>query len=261
MVAVAQKAIGSRLTESDSGTAELEYIISGATDPVEAKLALMAWADAIYDGKIARRYEVEEFAPGVFDGRVQYGLVTPREPGTRKFSFDTGGGTQNVTQSQQTTRYAPEGGTAPDFHGAIGVTKTAVEGVEIPVPSFEFQITETFEIGVLTPGYIYTLFTLTGTTNDRQFNGFAPGELLFLGASANSQDAETVEITFKFSASPNVEGLTIGDITGINKRGWDYLWVLYEDEEDEDASALVKRPVAVYVERVHREGNYGLLGL
>ena len=53
----------------------------------------------------------------------------------------------------------------------------------------------------------------------------------------------------------------IGDIGPINKKGWEYLWVRYEDEEDTDANALVKRPVAAYIEKVYRDGNFSALGI
>jgi len=51
------------------------------------------------------------------------------------------------------------------------------------------------------------------------------------------------------------------EIVGIAKGGWQYLWVLYEDEEDADAKRMVKRPAAVYVEQVYREGDFGELGI
>jgi hypothetical protein len=37
--------------------------------------------------------------------------------------------------------------------------------------------------------------------------------------------------------------------------------VRYADEEDQDAKAVVKKPVAVYVEQVYDEGDFGVLGL
>jgi len=67
------------------------------------------------------------------------------------------------------------------------------------------------------------------------------------------------EITHRFSASPNKTGLTIGDITGIEKKGWEYLWVRYADAEDTAAKTLVKKPAAVYVEKVYEEGDFSVL--
>ena len=39
------------------------------------------------------------------------------------------------------------------------------------------------------------------------------------------------------------------------------MWVRYEDAEDAAARAIVKKPVAAYVEKVYEEGNFGLLGI
>ncbi|MCS7022600.1 MAG: hypothetical protein NZU63_12320 [Gemmataceae bacterium] len=53
---------------------------------------------------------------------------------------------------------------------------------------------------------------------------------------------------FSFAASLNASELTVGDIGGIAKKRWEYLWVHYQDAEDENL--FVKQPVAVYVRRV-----------
>lgn len=41
--------------------------------------------------------------------------------------------------------------------------------------------------------------------------------------------------------------------------GWEYMWVRYTDSEDA-AKAIVKKPVAVYVEQVYEYGDSCLLG-
>lgn len=76
-----------------------------------------------------------------------------------------------------------------------------------------------------------------------------------------SQGAEVWEITYRFAGSPNRSGLTVGPIIGISKKGWEYMWVRYADSEDTVAKAIVKKPVAVYIERVHDEGNFAALGI
>ena len=55
--------------------------------------------------------------------------------------------------------------------------------------------------------------------------------------------------------------IVIGDITVPAKGGWEYLWVLYEDQEDATAKRIVKRPIAAYVEQVRESGNFSLLGI
>jgi hypothetical protein len=68
-------------------------------------------------------------------------------------------------------------------------------------------------------------------------------------------------ITFNFAGSPNTASQTIGDITGISKYGWDYLWVRYADFVDSFAYSLVKRPIGVYVERVYQPADFSDLGI
>ncbi|RLS54091.1 MAG: hypothetical protein DWH91_12750, partial [Planctomycetota bacterium] len=60
---------------------------------------------------------------------------------------------------------------------------------------------------------------------------------------------------------PNATGLVIGEITGINKEGWEYLWVRYADAEDTTAKVLVKKPIAVYVEQVYPTNSFASLGI
>jgi hypothetical protein len=87
------------------------------------------------------------------------------------------------------------------------------------------------------------------------------GEVLFLGASGSQRGQDDWEITFRFAASPHVTGLVIGSIGGINKRGWEYLWVRYADAEDMASGTLVKRPIAAYVEQVYPYGDFSGLGI
>jgi len=39
------------------------------------------------------------------------------------------------------------------------------------------------------------------------------------------------------------------------------MWVRYEDREDDAANVLVKKPTAVYIEKVYEDGNFALLGI
>ncbi len=61
--------------------------------------------------------------------------------------------------------------------------------------------------------------------------------------------------------SPNRTGISVGPITGIAKKGWEYLWVRYADVEDTASNTLVKQPVAAYVEKVYEEASFAGLGI
>jgi len=97
--------------------------------------------------------------------------------------------------------------------------------------------------------------------NNAPFKGCAAGECLFLGASGSKRGDGDWEIGFKFAASPNKTNLTVGDITVPAKKGWEYLWVRYEDKEDANAKILVKRPLSAHVEKVYHDGDLSQLGI
>lgn len=201
------------------------------------------------------------------------------EPLKRSRSFDTSGGTQHITQAIQgagTNNGERRWGTggengAPFANYAIGVDGDSVAGVDIVVPQLSW--TETYDVPstYVTNNYIKTVAELTGTINLAAFRSFKPGEVLFLGGSGSHEwDDERGNgpwsLSFKFSASPNVGGanqtvpaLTIGAITGVEKRGHDYLWVRYEDSITDDT--LLKRPRHVYVNKVYRDGDFSRLGI
>jgi hypothetical protein len=111
----------------------------------------------------------------------------------------------------------------------------------------------------VTPAYKAILFYLTGKVNNAAWKGFQPGEVLFLGASGSNRGDGYWEITFRFSASPNMTNLQVGSITIADKPGWAYVWFRYQDTAD--ANQLIKRPVAAYVERVYDEGDFTQIGI
>lgn len=180
-----------------------------------------------------------------------------------RFSFDTGGGTQHVTQSLATVgRYGPKA--TDKLKGAIGFDGKNVQGVDITVPVFNFTETHWFRDNQITQAYKLKLFGKTGRYNTDVFRGFAPGEVLFLGAAGDRQGDDPDdkwELTFKFAAMPNRTNFHIGDIAVASKLGWEYLWVQYDDEADDDKKQLIKTPAAVYVERVYEGTTFSDLGI
>lgn len=244
----------------------LHYVLSGTTSDLTAKSTLLASTPKFYDELVRQECTIEPIFVDATANRgswkcsvkyVSADSVIP-EPGSAPlFSFDTGGGTQHVTQSIETIARYPA--FAPNFKGAIGVTHDSVEGVDITVPIYHFS--ETHFFSSISSTYRSTLFHLTGKVNNASFRGMDAGECLFLGAAGSRRGAEKWEITFRFAGSPNRTGIQIGAITGITKKGWEYLWVRYADEADNAVHALVKKPIGVYIERVYDEGNFGSLGI
>ena len=246
-------------------SAELTYIVRGTSDDVAARTELLTAAPLTHNNLQRNDAEVEELGEQLWRGVVRYApsSYTPPQVGESSFSFETRGGSQHITQSLATLgSYAAPGiPAAPDFDGAIGVTENSVEGVDITVPVYTFSETHHIDDSSVTTGYKGTLFSLTGKVNDASFKGLAAGECLFLGAAGTQRGDDPWEISFAFAGSPNVTGLSVGAITGIAKKGWEYLWVRYQEAEDATAKMLIRKPIAAYVERVYREGSFSALGI
>ena len=242
----------------DNPSVDLIYMIMNTEDYATANGLMASTIPAKFGDLFLDDYHIVHQGNGVWEGTARY----VKWKSESQYSFDTGGGTQHVTQSiANVGKYSASGFTAPDFFGAIGVTDDRVEGTDVTVPVFNFTETHYIPNLLVTGAYKLTLFNLTGKVNGATFKGFAKGEVLFLGASGSKRGLDDWEITFRFAASPNVAGLSLGSITGIAKEGWQYLWVRFIDDEDTTAKALIKRPVSAYVEQVYSYGDFSGLGI
>jgi hypothetical protein len=181
--------------------------------------------------------------------------------GEYTFSFDTSGGTVTRKYSLGTTAYGPAGVTVPNYKGLINYDGEDVAGCDITIPQLKFSIRKRQPRASISLAYVHTIHNLTGSTNSQPFLGFLRGELLFLGASGQQGTESDPEITYNFAASPNVSGLTIGDITGIAKRGHQYLWAFYGAAEDSSAKRTIKVPYWVLVEDVYPEADFSQLAI
>jgi hypothetical protein len=243
---------------ADSPTVDLVYMLEGSEDEGAVEGVFKGTLPGQIGDLYLESYHLVHLGGGVWEGTARY--APPVSETT--FSFETGGGSQHIVQSiANIARYPAAGGTAPDFRGAIGVTNDSVEGVDIQVPIYTFSESHIILNELVTQAYKLTLFQLTGKVNTAGFKGFARGEVLFLGASGSKRGFDDWEITFRFAASPNATNLNIGGIGGINKEGWQYLWIRYEDEEDVSAKTLIKRPSAIYIEQVYNYGDFALMGI
>lgn len=191
-----------------------------------------------------------------------YGESEPAEVGGSSYNFDTGGGTSHITHSKSTEHsYKAGGGSAPDHKNAIGWTPDGIEGVDIVTPVFNFSETHILDDATINAAYKLALRNATGKTNSATFKGFAAGTVLFLGASGSKRGSDSWEVTFNFAVGTNETGLAVGDITGIAKDGWEYLWIRFEDEVDDTAKSRVRRPLAVYIEKVYDSADFSTIGI
>lgn len=276
------------LGEHGSGEWSPEYIVRDADSEWEAWQALASFVAAVPTLTIGQEtlsrgpiQITERLGIRLWAGRVTWRSRQSRnelldqaydQSGQEGFTWQlsTTGGTRHVTQSQGTTRYflgegAVTESDSGDRNGAIGEIDDSgkPEGVELPAPVLEWSETHRFPAAFFTFAYIRTLYRLTGTINHAEWRAFEEQEVLFKGITGAQRSIEWVELTFSFAASPNVTDLVIDDITGIAKKGWQYLWTLYEQVEQSEPPAprIVAKPIAVYVEDVHRLADFSELAI
>ena len=246
---------GEGVESVDNPSAMLLFVVTGTSDDVEVRSTIEAHVPSSYVGLPIQDYDFRPLGNGIWEVAVHYGLK--KQTNQSSFSFDTGGGTAHVTNSISTVARYPAN--APDCQGAVGISGDSVEGVDITVPVYNFSETHYLPAASISGAYKATLFNLTGKVNGGSFKGFAAGEVLFLGASGSQRGNEDWEISYKFAASPNKTSLSVGSVTGIAKGGWQHLWVLYSSAVDQNA--LIKRPIAAYVEQVYWPADFSLLGI
>lgn len=188
--------------------------------------------------------------------------------------FDTSGGSQHIIVSKAATVYVAAGTAAPpaNTNTVIGADGKRVHGVDIGFGVYRFSEewtlpdtavpaapTGCMAATACTPAYRAIVKGLTFRTNAAPFRGFAIGEVLFEGANGRRVKGGAFSVTYKFAVSPNATGLAAGDITGIQKTGWQYLDVKMKDSAT--AASLYQVPAEARVHTVYEAGDFGTLAI
>lgn len=207
-----------------------------------------------YDGET----RVDEFKEDSYRATVTWRLNEPSAG--LNYSFTLGGNSFfREFAIAQTGHWS--GGTWTADHIGINYDGERVNGVTLPPrPGLEFTIPRLKPIADVDNAYIDSVSDLLLTTNDASFEGFAAGEVLFLGLTGSRQGDGDWQLYYKFGRNPNETGLSVGtaagSITGINKEGWEYLWVYYKPYEDATRKFLATDPYAAFVAQVFEDGDF-----
>lgn len=252
------------------------YIVRGTTDDFVAIREGWAAAPNEKEGLFKRKASIAERASNsVWRVRVEYGASEPGSIGGQggdeapKYltSIQTGGGTQHIDTSLSTVAELWDTSVYPDGGEYPGVIEPDADGnprgLDIPAPTFTFSETHKFRSSKMTTEFKKRLAYGVRRMNSKTFRGFAPGEVLFVGANAQQEDSSddtNWTVTYNFSVQPNQKNIVIGNITVPTKFGWDYLWKMIESKTNAKGK-VIKRVVAVFVERIYQPLDFGELGI
>lgn len=258
---------------SGADTAQIQYMVLGADDEMEAEAFLISKGLPAYqlDFRVQgsalavpvrlTQYTWKESGEGAYIFTCDYAFEF-LETDEWTLAIGTGGGSIRVTSSFATAGYAPAGKTAPDFQHSIDVQDGKPQGIDRVIPAV--KLTLTYRLSRPADPLAFTALSsaLTGTVNVAPYLGHAAGELLYLGGDGNFGNRNDPEMQFSWAASKNAM-LSIGSIASIAKAGHDYLWLIYEDEVTGSGSDKYKvtKPRAAYVERIYTLEDHSLLGM
>jgi len=254
-----------RWTVGENSTFERKYNATGSSNHTTIRDKATSEIPLAWEGLYRSNIDIEP-NPEHLDAVSGRGLwlVTahylPAVLGLYGESFDTKGGTSTVKQSLSTRSRTSTSPPATFHDRAVNVRDGVVEGTEITVPVFTWNESYEMQSHVVTPGYKGTLYKLTGKVNEKPFRIFGAEEVLFLGASGTkNKETGIYDMEFHFAASPELKNFSMGSLTIPLKRGWDYLWVVYETRLDDGSHQFAQVPKEVYVEQMYETADFSKL--
>ena len=250
----------------------MRYVVSGTYNDSWAKSIADSISPASFSTRIGTeattvyKNEITANPQGPGDTwyvEVKYGPTQGQQPGNSEWNFNIGIRNVHTSHSLETINtYVPDGDAAEDFKQAVNVTGSGadlrVEGVDVPEPTFGWQETLYLKLENFTSAYLTKLRNAVGKTNVTAFRVFGAQEVQLVGISGQPA-GNCVAMTFSFAGSPSVEGLAIGDINGIDKKGFEYLWVRYKT--DQGITGLTQVPAQVNIEKVIDTYEFADLGI
>lgn len=248
---------------ADGDTLTRNFLVKGSEDPQIAYAILVEFKtelqlQAIYgmtvssiSWKLISGSESWQFT-ATYDYTPDVGEFT--------ITMDTTGGTTKQTEAFHQWIYPAQGETARQFKTTVNVQDNKPEGVDRIIPALKLNIRARIPSSKIGKPISYAKLVagLTGTVNKNPYLTFAAGELLFLGASGTIVGENPV-LDYGFAASPNLSNVTIGGITGINKRGHDFLWFDYKVLKDEQSGLQISKARAAYSAEVYTYSDFSAL--
>ena len=272
MTYVSERFASRKITDSESPTAETVWAVwsdpsSPITTETEAYAALIAHplptSYTFPSGRVATlvNIQISDIDEKSWDFTVSYSVFVPKEEDDIEYEFEAGSQSVTITHADATTAYTGGGRTAPDFNGGINVSSDGkIQGISVDRPKFSFSLTKYWAREDIDETYQIAVSSITNRVNDDVFGGLPAGSVLFQGARGRPTGNKW-PITYRFEFSPNETGITVGDITGIARTGWQYLDIYRMTIADTSAKKKTEVPHTVFVHTVYPEADFDTLGL
>lgn len=255
---------------------EIKYLVLNPTAKKAAIDAVIAASPSSYEGKSRQSIRFDGYSgDGCIEISVTYAdesssqEASDEEEDKTNFNFDCSTTTKHVNYTKKPARlvhyakgYNKDAGCAVGWNGKPG-DKSEISGVDLPVG----QLKETYErimsLSKLTTDFKRKLCALVGKVNSTAFNGWEPGEVMFMGAAyaAPDEDATKVKVVFNFSIQPNEADAKVNGISCGKKKGFEPIWAVTHSETDTTTGKTSLLVDAVYISEACEEADFSFLGL
>lgn len=226
-------------------SADIVYIAMGCNDEADALEAVRNAADSSFQGVPLSYIEIEQR-----DNATTFHVKASYEKSSNNawasidemedqstVSFDCGGGTKHVDRAISHRHWGSrDSGGLIGWNGKTGADMQ-VSGVDIPTAQLRESYTTYIAYGELvTGGFKRQIASFVGCVNNKEFFGWQPGEMMFLGASFSNVDfkkrSERIPVTFNFAIQLNetMQVVVNGSTQTITKDGFEYVWLIPRTE-------------------------------
>lgn len=249
-----------------TGSSNLYFLAEGSDDYADV-VAAFGEIPIVYDGLPRQRIRREHLGGGYWNLTAEYSPVdqqtTPLQQGDPpRIEYDTTGGDRVLrTHSTLIQGYAGSGiGTVADFGGGINVVDGVPQGVEVESGGGTITITQVITPAQASEAYLRKLLVYAKkVTNSSAFLFCAAGEARFMGGRVSSRGDGNYDLTRIYQVAENVTSGSYAGVTGINKKGWEYIWAALERQPDNTTKVMVPRVVGVYVHELYPAINFAEL--
>lgn len=250
----------------NTGTVNQYFLAEGSDDYADV-VAALGDIPLVVDGLPRQRIRREHVGGGFWYLTAEYSAVdqstAPVQPGEQpRTEFDTTGG-DRVLRTHATLRggYAGPGlSTAADYGDAINVVDGVPNGVEVETGGGVLTITQVITPAQASNTYVRKLMTYAKkVVNAATFKGFAAYEVRFMGARITTRGDGDLDLTRVFQVAQNVSSGSYAGVSGIDKRGHEYIWAAIERQADATALTVVPRVLGVYVHELYEPIDFGEL--
>ena len=267
--------------DNSSSSATIYYIVDGTQNDAEACTSAYAFAPEEFSEIPKKSVAISErLTDTAWKIEVHYGTEDKSSGGgdsgdetdEATMNFDCSAGTKHMTQAiRQTCVFAGTGETKESAAVAAAVpigwngkdgSESEAAGVDVSIGELRETYTKTMSKSKVTgTSWKRKVAELVGKVNSGSFKGWSAGEVMFLGCSysAPTKGSKKVAVSFHFAIRLNESKAVVAGENIGNKKGFEYLWALTDDEVKD--GERVRKVRKIYKAEVCETDGFGGLGI